>query len=294
MDRLTYELLQMTRRNRDGSHATQADRRKHLRLIAAQLQKMGYRNLRARSLKTRHVTRLLEKWQTEISPQTKSPVSIGTIKNRMATLRWWANKIQKQNIIPRTNKALGIDNRAIVCEGNRAFSLESHTIDEIPGYLQLSLRLQEEFGLRREEAAKIVPSRAIEPNYLSIESSWAKGGRARKIPVTTNGQKELLCALDNWYEGASLIPSHLSYRRYLAHRGSVLYKFGITKTHGLRHQYAQRRYVLLTGGLLPPKLGGKQYRELNTRDRNLDQRARLQVAQELGHARIEITRVYLG
>jgi hypothetical protein len=38
----------------------------------------------------------------------------------------------------------------------------------------MSLRLQEAFGLRREESIKFRPSAA---DHIAIQSSWAKGGR---------------------------------------------------------------------------------------------------------------------
>ena len=85
---LNYALKQLCRRNRDGSYATQADREHILDLIADQLQEMGFRDMDAHSLKPKHVEKLVERWLAEnLSP--------GTIKNRMTTLRWWAEKVGK-------------------------------------------------------------------------------------------------------------------------------------------------------------------------------------------------------
>lgn len=80
MDNLTYELRALCRRNRDGSHATQADRTAILMLVSHQLLEAGFRRMQATSLKRKHVEALLERWLAErLSP--------GTIKNRMAALR---------------------------------------------------------------------------------------------------------------------------------------------------------------------------------------------------------------
>jgi len=46
MDDLTYGLKQLCRRNRDGSHASQADRMSGLMLMARQLREAGFRQLR--------------------------------------------------------------------------------------------------------------------------------------------------------------------------------------------------------------------------------------------------------
>ena len=61
--------------------------------------------------------------------------------------------------------------------------------------------------------------------------------------------------------------------------------------HGLRHAYAQKRYFELTGHKSPicggPKPASRQEKEL-------DLIARKTISQELGHARVQITRAYLG
>ncbi len=104
---LNYDLKQLCRHNRDGSYATQADREHILDLIADQLHEMGFRHMNAHSLKPKHVEKLVERWLAEnLSP--------GTIKNRMSALRWWAEKIGKENIIARTNAAYGIPDRVYV------------------------------------------------------------------------------------------------------------------------------------------------------------------------------------
>ncbi|MBX9602410.1 MAG: hypothetical protein K2X35_15480, partial [Bryobacteraceae bacterium] len=78
---LNYELKQICRRNRDGSYATQRDRERLLALVATQLHELGYRHMAAASLKPKHVDALVERWKAE-------GLTIGTIKNRMAELRW--------------------------------------------------------------------------------------------------------------------------------------------------------------------------------------------------------------
>ena len=76
---------------------------------------------------------------------------------------------------------------------------------------------------------------------------------------------------------------------------------GVSKLHGLRHAYAQKRYHELTRqfdplkrGLLCPLMGGKKFVELTQREKYLDRRAREIISRLLGHSRISITRTYLG
>jgi hypothetical protein len=124
MDNLTYELRALCRRNRDGSHATQADRITILTLVSRQLLEAGFRRMQATSLKRKHVEALLERWLAEgLSP--------GTIKNRMAALRWWAQKVGNAGAIPADNAALGVPDRRFVTNDNKAQQVDTERMREI-------------------------------------------------------------------------------------------------------------------------------------------------------------------
>jgi hypothetical protein len=107
MDDLTFTLRGLCQRNRDGGHATQADRLRTLMLASRQLREAGFRQMRASSLKGKHVDALVARWQTE-------RLSVGTLKNRVAHLRWWAEKIGKAGLIPADNAQLAIPDRQFV------------------------------------------------------------------------------------------------------------------------------------------------------------------------------------
>ena len=178
---LNYDLKQLCRHNRDGSYATQADREHILDLIADQLHEMGFRHMNAHSLKPKHVEKLVERWLAE-------ELSPGTIKNRMSALRWWAEKIGKENIIARTNAAYGIPDRVYVTNISKAKELDMDKLKQIPDlFIHMSLCLQALFGLRRAESIKIVPKWADRGDRLVLKASWTKGGREREIPIRTPG-----------------------------------------------------------------------------------------------------------
>lgn len=80
MDNLTYTLRQLCQRNRDNCHATQADRLTTLTMISRQLRELGFRQMRASSLKGKHVEALLALWQSQ-------GLAAGTQKNRMVHIR---------------------------------------------------------------------------------------------------------------------------------------------------------------------------------------------------------------
>lgn len=81
MHDLNYDLKNLCRRNRDGSRSTQANRHKRLQQMADDLHSMGFRQMRARSLKPNHVDALVALWKAR-------DLSIGTMKNRMTNPRW--------------------------------------------------------------------------------------------------------------------------------------------------------------------------------------------------------------
>ena len=61
---------------------------------------------------------------------------------------------------------------------------------------------------------------------------------------------------------------------------------GISRLHELRAVYACNCYQQLSGQL-PPLMGGRVECEL-------DYKVRLEIAEELGHGRVDVTNAYLG
>jgi len=86
----------------------------------------------------------------------------------------------------------------------------------------------------------------------------------------------------------------MDYKAYFSHRDHYLAIACIRKAHGLRHYYAQPRYIILSNGLTPPKLNIGEKPKLTAAERELDLSARLTVSKELGHTRLDITHIHLG
>ena len=287
MRNLNYELKQLCRRNRDGSYATQRDRERVLDLVAGQLQELGYRYMSVASLKPKHVDGLVERWQAE-------GLTVGTIKNRMAELRWWAEKIGKQNVIARDNDHYGIGNRTYVTNVSKARELSGPELFRITDpYTAMSLRLQAAFGLRRGESIKIRPEWADRDNKLALKDTWTKGGRAREIPIRNDEQRQVLDDAKLLAGRGSLIPAERSYVEQLRRFEHQCAAAGVHRIHGHRHQYAQTRYRELTGWAAPAT-GGPRSKDLTAEQRESDRAARFTISAELGHEREQITAVYLG
>lgn len=286
---IAKELASLCARNKDGSFATQADRANILHAAARTLQKAGFQNLAATSLKPKHVDVLLKQWQAD-------GLAVGTIKNRMAALRWWAEKVGKQNCVPRTNDAAGIERRSYVAKESKAQQLDQATLAKI-GHerLRVSLELQQAFGLRREEALKFQPGHATKsgPGVIELKASWCKGGRARTVPITMGYQREVLARASALAGKGSMIPPDKSYAAWLSTYKESTRQAGMHNMHGLRHGYAQARFEALAG-FKSPAAGGPSRTDLTAEQRAIDLQARLQISSELGHCREEVTAVYLG
>lgn len=284
---LNYQLKQMCRRNRDGGYATQRNRERLLSLIADQLHTLGFRGMGAQSLKPKHVEALVQRWQEE-------SLSVGTIKNRMTALRWWAQKVHRQNVIAHHNDHYGIPERTFVSSGSKSKSVDGAALERVGDvHVRMSLALQQAFGLRREEAIKFQPSYADQGDHLVLKDSWTKGGKAREIPVRTVAQREVLDRAHHLAGLGSLIPGDRNYRQQLRVYERHTANAGLSKLHGLRHAYAQARYEELTGWT-SPAAGGPISKSFSDAERMADRAARLTISRELGHEREQITAVYLG
>ncbi|MCY4419779.1 MAG: integrase domain-containing protein [Gammaproteobacteria bacterium] len=287
MRNLNYQLKQICKHWRDGSYVTQNNRERMLTQIANELHGLGYHHMRANSLRPKHIEALVNHWQDK-------GIAIGTIKNRMAALRWWAEKINKQNVVARSNDHYGIPHRCFVTNESKAKDLTQTQLSQVKDeYVRISLELQKAFGLRREEAIKFIPHYADKGDHIQLKGSWTKGGKPRTIPVRTEVQREILERARSLAGLGSLIPSQRSYVNQLRVYVSYIRQAGLSQLHGLRHAYAQERYEELTGWKCPVT-GGPDSKSLAPNLRKRDREARLTISRELGHEREQVTAVYLG
>jgi hypothetical protein len=290
MKPLEYDLVQLCDRyDQGGSYARRSDRKRDLRLMAKQLDKMGFKTMRARDLGGRHVNRLVALW-------AEQGLSVGTMKNRMGSLRWWAATLGRAHVMARRNETYGIPSRPIP-NASRAVELTDDLLQAIDGpfceRIRVSLQLQRYLGLRMEESLKIRPAHAIVRDEngvivrLDLRGSWCKSGRTRSILIDDDRQRDILEEAGRLAGIGSMIPGALSYIQYLKKMQYRCDKVGLTHRHGLRHRYAQMRYLELTGSL-PPNCQGP----LETWA--TDDRARHIISNELGHGRKNVTAAYLG
>lgn len=274
--------------NKDGAFETQHARRKILLKIAADLCTNNYKLRHVQGLKQKHIRFLNELWQSQ-------GLTVATIKNRNAHLRWLCQKIGKSNVVP-TNEQLGIGKRQYSNNQPSAVELNKIDLSKITNrHIYVQIHLQRYLGLRREECLKLKPYLADQGDHIILQPSWCKGGRGRLIPVTMpearfwlNEAKKLVSRSDQ-----SLIPEDKSYIQHRHLYDKQLQRAGVKHAHGLRHAYAQDRYFQLTGWECP-KRSGRTSRQLTREQKDKDRFARLTISHELGHGREQISVNYLG
>ena len=139
------------------------------------LHELGFRRLRATGLKRKHVNALVAEWQ-------RRGLAVGTVKNRMSALRWWAGHVGRPGVVG-TNAAHGIGERRYVTNEDKSAVLDAEKLARVSdAHVRMSLELQAAFGLRREEAIKFTPAYADRGDRVRIKASWAKGGRGARGP----------------------------------------------------------------------------------------------------------------
>ena len=286
MRQLNYDLKRLLRDARDGSFGTRTGRSFNLARMANTLHDLGYRRLGATGLKGKHVEALVREWK-------RQGLSTGTIKNRMSHLRWWAKRIGKPNLVRTDNASYGIGERKRVTNEARSGDLPEDRLALVRDeHVRMALRLQEAFGLRREEAIKFSPSYADRGSKIVLKASWTKGGRSREIPVLKESQRRLLDEARAIAGGGAMIPGHRNYKQQLEVYEKRTADAGLKRMHRLRHQFAQTRYEEITGWK-PPAAGGPPIRSLKGARKRIDRDARATISREMGHSRISIVEVYL-
>ena len=285
MNDLAFSLRTLCQHAPDGSWSTRHQRQTGLMAIAKELRDLGFKMPEANSLKPKHVQALLTKWRTQ-------GISDATQKNRMGWIRWWALRTGKPGLVPRDNAALGIAEKTTF-KGHRAATTDAAKRDALPERMQLAIRLQMAFGLRLEESLKFRVNVADQKTYIAMQPTWCKGKRFRVIPVSHERQRELLDDVHRVCGDGSLIPAGTSYITYRKQFENAALSAGITNMHKHRHWFACWRYRSLSG-VQPPAEGGPTHDQLDAVARARLDTIRLQVSQELGHNRIDVTDAYLG
>jgi site-specific recombinase XerD len=269
---------------------------KRLKTIANDLHTLGYKLPNMRNIKQKHIQALVDNWKA-------NGLSAGTIKNRMSNIRYVCRAYGRETVV-KSNHELGIQKRSYIPTESKAIT--NVNISKLKDErLRLSVALQQQFGLRREECLKIKPEQALKTNsdgekYLQLQGSWTKGGVERNVPIRTEAQLNVLQEAINLVGKGSMIPTEQTYIERRNQYDFETHRAGLSNLHGLRHAYAQQRYAELTNQMTKGNgwrcsiAGGLKRYQLSKVQKEVDKLAKMQISSELGHSRVAIVKNYCG
>jgi len=167
--------------------------------------------------------------------------------------------------------------------------------EELGDRLASVLELARNLGLRSKEASLIDARSALQEAHergAVTVADGTKGGLVRKVPITSPGQLETLQRAAEAQSGdKSMIPEWQTWKGWregeLRDARDLVSSYTGGGLHDLRAAYACERYEALTGHAAPAA-GGE------IADRNADREARMEIAEELGHGRIDVVSEYVG
>lgn len=285
---LTYDLLTLCRRHKEGGFETQRKRYDVLRLVGDELRgELKFRHLTTLNVKPKHIEAVVSHWK-------QKDLANSTIVGRMTHIRWWLSKVGKADMIPKNNRDFGIGTRTAVSPVSKAVDISKEQLNQIrDDYVRTSVELAKAFGLRKKEALMIRPSLADKGDHLVLKASWCKGRRTRTVPIRTQEQRDVLDRAKALVNNGSLIrPDNNFYEQRKAYE-NITSAVGLKSLHGVRHRYAQTRYKELTGWESPHN-DGPTRRELSSKEKEVDLSARKIITEELGHSRLDVLPRYLG
>ena len=146
MRQLNYDLKRLQDHRKDGGFVTRRDRSYVFAQAQAtdMLHDLGFRRLRTTGLRRNHINALVREWK-------RQRLSVGTMKNRMAALRWWAEQIGRPGVVG-ANADHEIGDRRYVTNADKSRRLEPDRLVQVgDGHVRMALRLQVAVGLRRED-----------------------------------------------------------------------------------------------------------------------------------------------
>jgi site-specific recombinase XerC len=157
--------------------------------------------------------------------------------------------------------------------------------------------LARELGLRSKESslldARKAFSEATKTGVVTL-TLGTKGGRERIVPISSQRQLDALSkAADLQGSNRSIMPVSKNWAQWregdLRNGREIVQQISGSGYHDLRAAYACERYRELTGHTSPVENGGKMIA-----NRVADHEARVQIAQELGHGRVDVVGEYIG
>ena len=308
LNRLELLIVRALHHNRQNvSESTLARQKQEGRQIGRQLWESGYRLTSLNQLRGKSVELIRDIWRGTVADPCTGKcrvISDGVQAVRLSTFRKIVKAGGKPGLIPRLNKKAGLTSRDRTPARNIAWRLSDADLARVGDKnVCLVLRLQNELGLRKKEAWLLDARTNDRGGHLWLDKG-TKGNRSRAVAITTAAQRALIeeVKVANAKTPRGALTPGPSLKSAFNTYKVQMQKAGLFHGHGLRHDYAQRRYAELIRSMCPayiqpwecPKKGGLLQKDLSPIDRRIDETARQVIGSELGHGRSDSADVYLG
>lgn len=279
------------------SFGTSRSRSAILRQAFEYLASQGMCPCKPKNFKPKHMAKLVAHWEEQ-------GLAASTLQLRFSifsTFCFWIGKAGMLGEIAQYLKNPDVAKRSYMATEDKSWSKKGidvqskiAEVETVDPRAAIHLKLEHAFGLRLQESVTLHPKEADHGSCLYV--AWGtKGGRDRLVRIETDYQRQVIEEAKRFVNSStgSLIPDTFKRRSWLRYVYRVYNKCGIGRKHGiaphgLRHQCANDMYQCLTGQKSPVR-GGQ-----TVVDRQVDDNARLIVAEYLGHSRKQISGAYLG
>ena len=163
------------------------------------LQQMGTQLLAARRPAPACLRREGPALSTPCSGSGRPRAWHGTIKNRMAVLRWWATHIGKPDLLPPRQHRLRHPPAAARGNFSKARELPMDVLAQVRNrYVRMSLELQRAFGCDARKVSNSSRGRPITATGLCLHPAWCKGGHGRSMQCRRRSNARCWSAPRRW------------------------------------------------------------------------------------------------
>ena len=262
----------------------------------------------------KHCLRLIKVWMGKKQAMSK-------VQNKISILRRFMTIAGKESAVPMHNELKTWMNQngleapvwsSTVATESKAWDDNDVDLNDVLSKVQhfspitaIQLEMQAAFGLRMKESLQIMPRAADYGDMLRVVHG-TKGGLPRDVrfdddQAIREWQRDVLerakVHADRHRKGI-LSTDGKKLEQNIAHFYYQVAKVGVSRKglgvtpHGLRHQYAARRYRAIAGHATP--VSGDAPRVLTQDVIDADLRARRETSFALGHFRDDVTKAYVG
>jgi hypothetical protein len=274
---LERQVIKVLRENPENCKSTQRHRSDHVKeAVRVVEQKFGLQKLA--NLGAKHVAHIVETWKAQHESKR-------SLDNKLSNLRWLVQKIGKANLMPRSNRELGIEPAPRHTRAGRFVSEEKwqeHLNSVQHPVVRAQFLLGRHFGMRFEETALFRPHVDVQQDRIVIVRG-TKGGKKRYVMIRTPEQVSAIAVAKAAASGErGLIPERFpTLAKYANWFYGQLRAIGIGQEFGTVFHDYRRTYI-----------GERVLRLVKHEGHSVEDAVHL-VTREVGHNRAEVMQWYI-